>query len=93
MKQSTTIMCKDEKGKTLRWCMRCGLHLDEKGEIDQDYYTARQYFRLTAISPEARCSHEREVPDSKEELINKANRVILLPDFIELLKEIIQRLP
>ncbi len=95
MKAKTIVNHVTADGKDLRWCMMCGVHLDKEGNIDLDFYTARQYIKLTAVPIEQRCKHEADRPDGKEELLKKVDNVFasLYPGQRELIKDIIRRLP
>ena len=98
MKVKTIVEHKLSTGEIMRICVRCNLYLDKNGEIDLDYYTARQYLRLMETPVEERCAHETVKPDSKEELIKKvdeATRSSFLNTYkiAVILKEIIRRLP
>lgn len=78
-------------GKTNRWCVKCDLHVDEKGEIDQDFYTARQYLKFTAVPVEQRCDHAVDRPDTKEELLKRVE-ISFTGNQRDILREIIRRL-
>jgi hypothetical protein len=94
MRVPSVVVHTTSAGKQERWCMRCGLHVDEKYQIDLDYYTARQYLKIMEGLKSA-CDHHHERPDSKEELAKKVDDrfTALLDGQRELLKEIIRRLP
>jgi hypothetical protein len=87
----------------LRWCMQCGLHVGKDGKIDLDFYTARQYLRIMDRPTHLLCEHERQVEDSKEELLKKVEAINtvgsmkelfdVFDNMKELLKEVIRRLP
>lgn len=92
-KKNTIITYYESNGRASRWCMRCNMHVNENGEIDQDYYTARQYSKFLAIPFEDRCDHNR--PDTKEELEKRVETVFAGSSDGQraLLREIIRRLP
>jgi hypothetical protein len=66
--------------------------LDVNGVIDQDYYTARKYFKLMSVPLEDRCSHSTEKPDSKEELIKRIGSMPERSELRDLLADIVRRL-
>jgi hypothetical protein len=80
-------------GKLMRWCARCMLHVDKNNEVDQDYYTARQYFKFMAVPVEDRCKHSAYFSDTKEELKKRVLKAGCTPELESLLTEIIRRLP
>lgn len=94
MKVKTIVDHVTAEGKELRWCIRCGVHLDKYDKIDLDFYTARQYlkFMKAGIS----CEHVTERPDSKEHLLNEVEQAFLNgalnEEQRELLEKIVRRL-
>lgn len=95
MRSKTIITHTDyRKGVVLRWCLKCNLHLDEKGEIDQDFYTARQYFEFMAVPLEMRCDHMCERPDTREDLLKKIDEArhdpFDWPKLMAVLKDIVK---
>lgn len=96
MKVKTIVEHKTADGHILRWCMRCGVHLDKEGGIDLDFYTARQYIKLMAVPLAERCDHSCERPDSKEHLLNEVKQAFLNgalnEEQRELLEKIVRRL-
>jgi hypothetical protein len=93
--RKTIIEHKDVSGVIQRWCMKCGIHLDSKGEIDQDFYSYRKYLKLMEIPFERRCNHSSEASRNatNEELKIMIGNVNMTADFRNLLCAIIERLP
>ena len=93
MKVASVVTHTPTNGKLTRWCIRCGLHLNEKLEIDLDYYTARQYLAIVNKLKFANaCDHMSERPMPKEELIKQVD-ISFHSGQANLIKEIIRRLP
>jgi len=92
MKVKTIVSVANLDRKSLRWCMRCGVHLDKEDNIDLDFYTARQYVKLTAVPLSKRCYHSCERPDTKEELIKKIGGLPLTSEIRDVLAGIVRRL-
>lgn len=46
-------------GKVYQQCNKCLLYVDNNGNPDQDWYSAREYFRLMNIDPDKKCKHEK----------------------------------
>jgi hypothetical protein len=91
MKVKTIIEHTMASGHFYRMCNRCWLHVDSNGDIDQDYYTARQYFAFMAHPIECRCRHEFERPDTREELLKKIDASCRLnSELSAILKDIVQ---
>jgi hypothetical protein len=78
-----------------RWCMQCGVHVDTDGNIDLDFYTARQYLKFMAVPVEQRCKHQIDVPAqmTNKELLIEIGNVAIVPDLRLLLAAIVRRLP
>lgn len=65
-------------GRDINMCLRCLLVVDENGDPDKDYYSARQYFAFMSIPAASRCKHQRETPDKKQPIFVKLEEIMKL---------------